>query len=84
MDWRDRTRCLDEDPDLFFPIGTSGPAVAQAEQAKAVCRECPVSGECLEWAIANFQEAGVWGGTSEDERRAMRRHGVRVRATVGR
>ncbi len=78
MDWRDRARCLDEDPDLFFPIGTSGPALAQAAAAKAMCRACPVISECLDWALANYQDAGVWGGTTEEERRAMRRAGVRA------
>ena len=41
MDWRHRALCRDEDPELFFPIGTTGPAVVQIEQAKAVCRRCP-------------------------------------------
>lgn len=76
MDWRDHARCLGADPDLFFPIGSTGPALIQAEQAKAVCRTCPVIGDCLDWALTNFQDAGVWGGTTEEERRAMRRLGV--------
>jgi WhiB family redox-sensing transcriptional regulator len=78
VDWRDRARCLDEDPDLFFPIGTSGPALAQAAAAKALCRCCPVVSECLDWALANYQDSGVWGGTTEEERRAMRRAAVRT------
>lgn len=78
MDWRDRARCLDEDPDLFFPIGTTGPAIVQADRAKAICHNCPVISDCLEWAITNFQDSGVWGGTTEEERRAMRRMGVRT------
>jgi len=76
VDWRDRARCLDEDPDLFFPIGTSGPALAQAAAAKALCRGCAVVGQCLDWALSNYQDAGVWGGTTEEERRAMRRAGL--------
>jgi len=39
-DWRHVAACRDEDPELFFPIGTSGPALLQVEQAKAVCRRC--------------------------------------------
>jgi WhiB family redox-sensing transcriptional regulator len=78
VDWRDRARCLDEDPDLFFPIGSTGPAVVQAARAKQVCRQCPVIQDCLDWALSNYQDSGVWGGTTEEERRAMRRTGVRT------
>ncbi|MGY0065558.1 WhiB family transcriptional regulator [Streptomyces sp. QTS137] len=72
-DWRTRAACRDEDPDLFFPIGTSGPALFQTEQAKAVCRRCPVQQQCLDWAMESGQSLGVWGGTSETERRALKR-----------
>ncbi|MBY8339554.1 WhiB family transcriptional regulator [Streptomyces spinosirectus] len=71
-DWRDRAACRSEDPDLFFPIGTSGPALMQTEQAKAVCRRCPVRERCLRWALDTTECMGVWGGTSETERRALR------------
>ncbi|MFG2515888.1 WhiB family transcriptional regulator [Streptomyces sp. NPDC048584] len=71
--WRRRAACRTEDPDLFFPIGTSGPALTQAEQAKAVCRRCPVREQCLEWALGTGQSIGVWGGTDETERRALKR-----------
>ena len=70
MDWRHRAICRDEDPELFFPIGNTGPALLQIEQAKMVCRRCPVIQECLTWALESGQDAGVWGGLSEDERRA--------------
>lgn len=73
MDWVHRARCKDEDPELFFPIGTTGPAAAQIEQAKAICMQCEVRAQCLEWALATGQDAGVWGGMSEEERRAYRR-----------
>lgn len=46
--WRDQATCRYEDPELFFPIGTSGPALLQTEQAKAVCARCPVREQCLE------------------------------------
>ncbi|MFE9939629.1 WhiB family transcriptional regulator [Streptomyces hirsutus] len=72
-DWRTRAACRDEDPDLFFPIGTSGPALFQTEQAKRVCRRCPVQQHCLDWALDTGQSLGVWGGTSETERRALKR-----------
>ncbi|WP_282702387.1 WhiB family transcriptional regulator [Streptomyces sp. CC219B] len=80
-DWRDRAACRREDPDLFFPIGTSGPALMQTEQAKAVCRRCPVREPCLRWALDTGQAIGVWGGTSEGERRRLlRREGARSSA----
>lgn len=71
--WRNSAACRTEDPDLFFPIGTSGPALMQTEQAKAVCRRCPVREQCLEWALETGQSIGVWGGTGEEERRALKR-----------
>jgi len=64
--------CRTEDPELFFPIGTTGPAVQQTEDAKAVCRRCDVVDACLEWALRTGQDAGVWGGLSDVERRALK------------
>lgn len=80
MDWRHRAACREEDPELFFPIGTTGPALMQVEDAKAVCRRCDVMEPCLNWALENGQDAGVWGGMSEDERRALKRRRARARA----
>ncbi len=73
MDWRQRAACIDEDPELFFPVGTTGQALEQLEQAKAVCHTCEVRDECLQWALETHQDSGVWGGMSEEERRALRR-----------
>ncbi|MEV1047858.1 WhiB family transcriptional regulator [Streptomyces sp. NPDC049916] len=75
--WRLHAACREEDPDLFFPIGSTGPAVVQTEEAKAVCHTCPVRAACLEWALENGQDAGVWGGLSETERRALKRRSRR-------
>ena len=71
--WRKHASCRDTDPDLFFPVGTTGPALSQIESARAVCRECPVQAECLEFALSTNQDSGIWGGTSEEERRKLRR-----------
>ncbi|MCC3655824.1 WhiB family transcriptional regulator [Streptomyces sp. S07_1.15] len=79
-DWRERGACREEDPELFFPIGNTGPALLQIEEAKAVCRRCPVMETCLQWALENGDDFGVWGGLSEDERRAMKRRAARKRA----
>lgn len=80
MDWRHSALCRDEDPELFFPVGNSGPALLQIAEAKAVCARCPVREQCLEWALATGQDAGVWGGLSEDERRSLKRRRARARA----
>ena len=84
MTWRNRAACLDEDPELFFPIGNTGPALLQIEEAKAVCRRCAVVETCLKWAIESGQDAGVWGGLSEDERRALKRRNARARRALPR
>ncbi|WP_329028250.1 WhiB family transcriptional regulator [Streptomyces sp. NBC_00690] len=79
-DWRARGACATEDPELFFPIGTNGLAVLQTEEAKSVCRRCPVMDTCLTWALENGQEHGVWGGLGEDERRRLKRRAARGRS----
>ncbi|MFC4506938.1 MULTISPECIES: WhiB family transcriptional regulator [Streptomyces] len=85
MYWRERAACLHvEDPDLFFPIGHSGPTLDQIDEAKAVCGRCPVMEQCLNWAVRMAQVEGIWGGTTESERRAIRRLEARrvARGTV--
>lgn len=47
-----------------LPAGATGPALEQLEQAKAVCQRCKVIDQCLAWALATGQDAGVWGGLS--------------------
>lgn len=68
--WSDDAACLAEDPELFWPVGTGPDALIQTEQAKAVCRACPVLATCARWAIETRQEAGVSGGMDEREKRA--------------
>jgi WhiB family transcriptional regulator, redox-sensing transcriptional regulator len=77
--WRDDAACLDADPDLFFPIGTTGPALDQINEAKRICLACPVQKRCLAWALELGAASGIWGGTTEDERRALRRAAARHR-----
>jgi WhiB family redox-sensing transcriptional regulator len=79
QDWRHRAACRDEDPELFFPVGNTGPALLQIEDAKAVCSGCAVRGQCLQWALDTGQEAGMWGGMSEDDRKSLKRRVARVR-----
>lgn len=81
VDWRYQAACRETDPELFFPIGNTGPALLQIEEAKAVCRRrCPVKEQCLQWALDTNQSEGVWGGLSQGERRAMKRRAARNRA----
>jgi len=79
MDWRHRASCRDEDGDLFFPVGNSGPALLQIAEAKTVCRRCPVARQCLDLALEEGLDDGVFGGLSEDERRALKRRNARTR-----
>jgi WhiB family transcriptional regulator, redox-sensing transcriptional regulator len=79
MTWRDRAACLSVDPELFFPIGNTGPAHIQTEEAKVVCSRCEVIGDCLSWAMDSRQEDGVWGGLAAEERSALRRRNARAR-----
>ena len=71
--WIERSSCIGEDPELFFPVGITGPAIEQAAKAIAICNGCPVRAECLEWALDTCQDAGVWGGLDEEDRREIRR-----------
>jgi WhiB family transcriptional regulator, redox-sensing transcriptional regulator len=72
-DWRDDAACRDADPELFFPIGTTGPALRQVQEAMSICQACPVRTPCLSWALGHGVTDGVWGGTTIEQRRAMRR-----------
>ena len=71
--WRDVAACRDSDPTLFFPVGSTGPAVDQIAAAKQICATCSVVDGCLQYALESNQEAGVWGGYAEDERRRLRK-----------
>ncbi|MGH3321751.1 MAG: WhiB family transcriptional regulator [Streptosporangiaceae bacterium] len=72
-DWREYAACRAEDPELFFPIGSTGPAaLEQTAQAKAVCARCPVRAACLAYALRTGQDFGIWGGLTSDGRRALR------------
>lgn len=66
--WQDQANCLGVDPDLFFPERG-----ASTREAKEVCRGCEVRQHCLDYALANGEKFGIWGGLSERERRRLRR-----------
>ena len=75
--WRIQAKCLGSDPALFFPVGSTGDPLLQAEAAKLVCRDCDVRRACLQFALETNQDTGVWGGTTEEERKALRRSWLR-------
>jgi WhiB family redox-sensing transcriptional regulator len=81
--WRSDALCRDTDPELFFPVGTTGQALLQIDHAKRVCGECAVRSECLDFALATNQDAGIWGGLSEEERRNIRRARVAAQRAAG-
>lgn len=70
-DWMSRSACHGTDTELFFPIAATGRALEQIDSAKAVCGRCTVREDCLSYALATMQH-GIWGGTTWDERAAMR------------
>ena len=67
-EWMGDAACKHVDPNLFFPERG-----ASLRIARAMCAECPVRLQCLEYALDNNETCGVWGGASERERRTMRR-----------
>lgn len=71
--WRDHALCRDTDPELFFPVGTTGVALVQIDKARQVCGQCTARTECLDYALDTNQDSGIWGGLSEEERRVIRR-----------
>ncbi len=75
--WQELANCLGVDPDLFFPERG-----ASTREAKEVCRGCVVREDCLEFALANGEKFGIWGGLSERERRRIRRGRAVTRRTV--
>jgi WhiB family transcriptional regulator, redox-sensing transcriptional regulator len=81
--WRDDAACLHADPDLFFPVGTTGPALDQIDEARRICRACPVRKRCLAWVLDLGAVSGVWAGSTEDERRAMCRAALRSLSRAG-
>ncbi|NUR01410.1 MAG: WhiB family transcriptional regulator [Streptomyces sp.] len=76
-EWLHVAACRGRDDDLFFPVGSSAPALKQTAEAKAICRRCPVTSECLMFAITTGAEFGVWGGLDEYDRRALARRTAR-------
>nr|WP_269799846.1 MULTISPECIES: WhiB family transcriptional regulator [Pseudofrankia] len=71
MEWQERALCAQTDPEAFFPEKGGS-----TREAKRICSGCEVRAECLEYALANDERFGIWGGMSERERRKQRRRAV--------
>jgi WhiB family redox-sensing transcriptional regulator len=82
--WRSAGACLSADPDLFFPISSTGPAERQIARAKMICAGCSVQRECLEFALSHKQIYGIWGGTTAEDRQRERRRKRRAAAAARR
>ena len=78
--WWTRAACASADPELFFPISYSGPALRQVAQAKAICARCPIQRDCLRYALDAGSILGVWGGMTVEERRRLARRERRASA----
>ena len=86
--WMDRAACLEHDPETWHPLKGEH---ERRKDAKTICNgrkgnrqqkpipPCPVREQCLAWALEVGQDHGVWGGLSEDERRALKRRNARSR-----
>ncbi|MCV2394163.1 WhiB family transcriptional regulator [Actinotalea sp. M2MS4P-6] len=71
LSWQERALCAQTDPEAFFPEKGGS-----TREAKKVCTGCEVRAECLEYALANDERFGIWGGLSERERRKLKRRVV--------
>ncbi|QDN57350.1 WhiB family transcriptional regulator [Streptomyces sp. S1D4-20] len=80
--WRHQAACLTKDPELWFPAGDSGPYLHTIEQAKAICAACPVTAACLQYALTEGIDSGIFGGLNEKERRSIRRTARRQKAPL--
>lgn len=67
-DWRADGACRTADPDLFFPVAVGTAASKQIARAQRICAACPVKQQCLDFAMQTREPAGIWGGTTPEER----------------
>jgi len=69
--WQEQALCAETDPEAFFPEKGGS-----TREAKKICTGCEVKAQCLEYALANDERFGIWGGLSERERRRLRRRAI--------
>ncbi|MGH8870378.1 MAG: WhiB family transcriptional regulator [Acidimicrobiia bacterium] len=80
-EWRGRAACAGYQHALFFPVGDTD--ASTIERAREICLNCAVTDDCLEYALETNQRAGIWGGTTEEERRSLRRKWLATRRRAG-
>lgn len=68
FNWRAHGACLTADPDLFFPVAMGTVASRQIAEAQQICAGCPVKQQCLDFAMQTRESAGIWGGTTPEDR----------------
>lgn len=71
--FKERGLCRFADPEMWWPNGTTGEEAEKITEAKRICGMCPVRVECLTYAVERRQYFGIWGGTTEEERKDRRR-----------
>ena len=71
--WMDDALCKSSDTNVFFPVGMSTKAVKKIKKAIQVCNDCPVINDCLDYALRSNQDIGIWGGTTEEDRKYLRK-----------
>jgi WhiB family redox-sensing transcriptional regulator len=77
-DWQSQGACLNADPDVFFPISLAGASATQIRAARAICAGCRVRSACTDYAVEHSEIQGIWGGTTDDERKKLRRSRARA------
>jgi WhiB family transcriptional regulator, redox-sensing transcriptional regulator len=77
--WWSQAACQSADPELFFPISTLDASTRDVTRAKAICGRCGVQPQCLAHAMESGSLQGIWGGTTEDERRRLRGRAIRAK-----
>lgn len=71
-DWQHFAACRDaDDAELWHPVGSSIGAQPQADDAKAICSTCRVREHCLQFALQQRIDHGIYGGLTEGERRRI-------------
>lgn len=85
--WQDQGACVGEDPGLFYPAPWEAQKLAAA---RSICERCPVTEECLAYALDNHEDYGVWAGTTQRDRKRIHKrmrqnseHGTRSRYVLG-
>lgn len=80
LEWHQQAACNGHDPDLWFP--RIGESYRRIQLAVSICEGCPVSKECLRYAVSTNQQFGIWGGKLLEDRKVLRRKMLRAEERV--